>query len=212
VSRRLEVLLAGALLSALVVFAFLPTLGHGWAPIDDGLNFTRNEHYRGLSWDNLRWMWTTRLAGHYIPLSWMTLGADFLVYGMNPAGYHRTNLLLHLANALLFFGLARRFRCLKSAVRADRRAAQRDGVSLRRSPPPPSLHHCVESVVHRASRPALRPFLPARGARLFRLSAAKAEAAGSSMLRAHASPPLSCPRALRPAPGSVAFDAGLLAG
>ncbi len=105
-SRRLEVLLAAGLLTALVLFAFLPTLGQGWAPIDDGLNFTRNEHYRGLGWENLRWMWTTRLAGHYIPLSWMTLGADFLSSGMNPAGYHRTNLLLHLANALLFFGLA----------------------------------------------------------------------------------------------------------
>ena len=105
-SRRLEVLLAAGLLTALVLFAFLPTLGQGWAPIDDGLNFTRNEHYRGLGWENLRWMWTTRLAGHYIPLSWMTLGADFLSSGMNPAGYHRTNLLLHLANALLFLGLA----------------------------------------------------------------------------------------------------------
>lgn len=105
-SRRVAVVFAASLLGTLVLFAFLPTLGHGWAPIDDGLNFTRNEHYRGLGWDNLRWMWTTRLAGHYIPLSWMTLGADFLVSGMNPAGYHRTNLLLHLANALLFFGLA----------------------------------------------------------------------------------------------------------
>jgi hypothetical protein len=106
VSRSAAALIAAALLAALVLFAFLPTLGQGWAPIDDGLNFTRNEHYRGLGWENLRWMWTTRLAGHYIPLSWMTLGADFLVYGMNPAGYHRTNLLLHLANALLLFGLA----------------------------------------------------------------------------------------------------------
>lgn len=107
-SRRSGVLLAAALLTVLVLFAFLPTLGQSWAPIDDGLNFTRNEHYRGLGWENLRWMWTTRLAGHYIPLSWMTLGADFLLSGMNPAGYHRTNLLLHLANALLFFGLALR--------------------------------------------------------------------------------------------------------
>lgn len=106
--RRVEVVVAATLLAALVLFAFLPTLGHGWAPIDDGLNFTRNEHYRGLAWENLRWMWTTRLAGHYIPLSWMTLGADYQVSGMNPAGYHRTNLLLHLANALLFFGLALR--------------------------------------------------------------------------------------------------------
>ena len=105
-SRTVAILAAAGLLVALVLYAFLPTLAQGWAPIDDGLNFTRNEHYRGLGWENLRWMWTTRLAGHYIPLSWMTLGADFLVSGMNPAGYHRTNLLLHLANALLFFGIA----------------------------------------------------------------------------------------------------------
>lgn len=104
--RAVASAVAASLLVALVLYAFLPTLAQGWAPIDDGLNFTRNEEYRGLGWENLRWMWTTRLAGHYIPLSWMTLGADFLVSGMNPVGYHRTNLLLHLANALLLFGIA----------------------------------------------------------------------------------------------------------
>ncbi len=48
-SRSAAALIAAALLAALVLFAFLPTLGQGWAPIDDGLNFTRNEHYRGLA-------------------------------------------------------------------------------------------------------------------------------------------------------------------
>ena len=96
------------MLGCLVLLTFLPTLSQGWAPLDDGLNFLRNERYRGLGSDNLRWMWTTRHAGHYIPLSWMTLGADYLVSGMEPRGYHRTNLLLHLANALLFFALALR--------------------------------------------------------------------------------------------------------
>src|SRR6185295_19265299 len=76
--------------------------------LDDELNFTTNPHYRGLAPENLRWMATTRLAGHYIPLSWLTLAIDFKLSGMNPRGYHRTNLLLHLANALLFFSLARR--------------------------------------------------------------------------------------------------------
>ncbi len=123
------VALAASLLTTLVLFAFLPTLGQGWAPIDDGLNFTRNEHYRGLGWENLRWMWTTRLAGHYIPLSWMTLGADFVLSGMNPAGYHRTNLLLHLANALLFFGLAQRL--LRGAEGAgEARSAEASPVPL----------------------------------------------------------------------------------
>ncbi|MEO8196417.1 MAG: hypothetical protein ABI689_06815 [Thermoanaerobaculia bacterium] len=107
-SRTVVTGLTAALLSVLVLVVFLSTVSHGWAPIDDGLNFTRNEHYRGLGWENLRWMWTTRLAGHYIPLSWMSLGADYLVSDMNPAGYHRTNVLLHLANALLFFALSLR--------------------------------------------------------------------------------------------------------
>src|SRR5207244_10988065 len=53
------------------------------------------------------WMWTTHL-GHYIPLTWMTLGLDYLLWGMNPVGYHLTSLLLHAANAVVFFFLVRR--------------------------------------------------------------------------------------------------------
>src|SRR5262249_40773538 len=44
-------------------------------------------------------------GGHYQPLTWMTLGLDYTVWGMNPVGYHLTNLLLHVANALLFYRL-----------------------------------------------------------------------------------------------------------
>src|SRR5207244_4701442 len=52
-------------------------------------------------------MWTTHL-GHSIPLTWMTLGLDYLLWGMNPFGYHLTSLLLHAANAVLFFFVVRR--------------------------------------------------------------------------------------------------------
>lgn len=106
--RRSVVAVALALvaLTALALFAFLPTLDQGWAPLDDELNFTRNPNYRGFSAEHLRWMWTTRLAGHYIPLSWMTLAADYQFSGMDPRGYHRSNVLLHLANGWLLFALA----------------------------------------------------------------------------------------------------------
>ncbi|MEP7010757.1 MAG: hypothetical protein ABJC13_10570 [Acidobacteriota bacterium] len=107
-NARWPTALAAAVLAALVVALFLPTLEQGWAPLDDELNFTTNPHYRGLAPENLRWMATTRLAGHYIPLSWLTLAIDYELSGMDPRGYHRTNVLLHLANALLFFFLARR--------------------------------------------------------------------------------------------------------
>src|SRR5438445_12191337 len=52
-------------------------------------------------------MWTTH-QGHYIPLTWMTLGLDYLLWGMNPFGYHLTSLLLHAANAVVFFFVVRR--------------------------------------------------------------------------------------------------------
>src|SRR5437870_3095596 len=95
-------------LIALVTFAaFLPTLQNQFVTWDDGKNFLENAHYRGLGWTHIRWMWTTHL-GHYIPLTWMTLGLDYLLWGMNPFGYHLTNLLLHAANAVVFFFVARR--------------------------------------------------------------------------------------------------------
>src|SRR6058998_1202656 len=87
--------------------AFLPTLQNQFVNLDDNDNFLDNPHYRGLAWTHLRWMWTTHL-GHYIPLTWMTLGLDYLLWGMNPVGYHLTSLLLHAANAVVFFFVVRR--------------------------------------------------------------------------------------------------------
>src|SRR5438876_5608423 len=99
-------------LIALVTFAaFLPTLNNQFVGWDDQINFLENPHYRGLAWTHLRWMWTTHM-GHYIPLTWMTLGLDYLLWGMNPLGYHLTNLLLHAANAVGFFFIARRLLAL----------------------------------------------------------------------------------------------------
>src|SRR6059036_3300894 len=86
---------------------FLPTLQNQFVSWDDDKNFLENPHYRGLSWTHLHWMWTTHL-GHYIPLTWMTLGLDYLLWGMNPVGYHLTSLLLHAANAVVFFFVVRR--------------------------------------------------------------------------------------------------------
>src|SRR5713226_9608110 len=95
-------------LIALVTFAaFLPTLQNQFVNWDDDTNFLGNPHYRGLGWTHLRWMWTTHM-GHYIPLTWMTLGLDYLLWGMNPVGYHLTSLLLHAANAVVFFFVVHR--------------------------------------------------------------------------------------------------------
>lgn len=59
-------------------------------------------------------MFTTFLMGHWIPLTWITLGFDYVVWGMNPVGYHLTNLLLHSVNAAVFYLVA--FRLLGLAT------------------------------------------------------------------------------------------------
>jgi Flp pilus assembly protein TadD len=94
--------------------AFLPALEAGFVNWDDDQNFLDNPNYRGLGTAQLRWMFTTFLMGHYIPVTWMTLGLDYVVWGMRPAGYHLTNLLLHAANAVLFYFMA--LRLLRASV------------------------------------------------------------------------------------------------
>ena len=104
------------LIFAVTVAAFFPAVYNGFVLWDDDINILDNPNYRGLDWSHLRWMFTTFYAGHYQPLSWMTLGADYLLWGMNPAGYHLTSVVLHAAGAVLFYFVARRL--LHAAVPA----------------------------------------------------------------------------------------------
>jgi tetratricopeptide (TPR) repeat protein len=101
------------LMVALCTFvAFIPTLSNSWVTWDDDRNFLDNLQYRGLDGTHLHWMWTTFHMGHYIPFSWMTLGLDYELWGMDARGYHLTNLLLHCVNAVLVYFIAKRILAL----------------------------------------------------------------------------------------------------
>jgi Flp pilus assembly protein TadD len=68
-----------------------------------------NPHVQGaFSAANLTWAWTTTQAANWHPLTWLSLMLDTQLFGKGAWGYHLTNLLLHLANTLLLFGLLRR--------------------------------------------------------------------------------------------------------
>jgi len=95
-------------IAALTLAVFSPALNHGFLNWDDEPNLVANLDYRGLGWSQLKWMFTTVLMGHYQPLSWVTFGIDYLIWGMSPRGYHLTNLLLHAGNAVLFYFISRR--------------------------------------------------------------------------------------------------------
>jgi tetratricopeptide (TPR) repeat protein len=96
------------LIALVTVAAFLPAMENEFVDWDDDHNLVNNAHYRGLGWPQLRWMWTTFHMGHYIPLTWMTLGLDYLLWGLQPVGYHLSSLLLHAANAAVFYLVVRR--------------------------------------------------------------------------------------------------------
>src|SRR2546426_430228 len=119
-TRRWIRWLAPSLVALVTLAAFLPTLHNQFVNWDDDVNFLDNPHYRGLGWSQLRWMWTTFHMAHYIPLTWMTLGMDYLIWGMNPVGYHLTSLLLHVTSAVVFFFLARRFLTLALPLASGR--------------------------------------------------------------------------------------------
>ncbi|HLY74403.1 MAG TPA: hypothetical protein VKU80_09815, partial [Planctomycetota bacterium] len=95
------------LIGVSVLVSFLPALGDGFTNWDDQKNFLENYGYRGLAPANLKWMVTSFLLGHWIPLTWLSLGLDYAVWGMNPLGYHLTSLVLHTANAVLLYHLIR---------------------------------------------------------------------------------------------------------
>ncbi len=105
---------------AIITFvAFLPALSAGFVAWDDDKNFVTNFAYRGLGPEQLAWMWTTFHLGTWIPLSWMTLGFDYVLWGMNPAGYHLTNLVLHAANAVVVYAIATRLFRASGMTRPD---------------------------------------------------------------------------------------------
>lgn len=115
---------------ALTFLAFLPSLWNGFVDWDDPLNLTENPDYRGLGWSQLKWMFGGNNTNFYMPLTWLTYGLDYTLWGMNPAGYHLTSLILHALNACVFYFVA--LRLLRAAWRGEfaRDSALRAGAAL----------------------------------------------------------------------------------
>ncbi|HZO43495.1 MAG TPA: tetratricopeptide repeat protein [Methylomirabilota bacterium] len=103
---------------ALITFlVFMPALWGGFVAWDDQVNLYDNPEYRGLTWPQIRWMFSNVTMGHWIPLTWLTFGLDFVLWGMNPFGYHLTSLVVFAANAPALYFVARRL--LRSATSFD---------------------------------------------------------------------------------------------
>ena len=122
--RRLPLLILPVLVFALGGAAFLPSLQGQFLDWDDSVNFVANPHYRGLGWGQIKWMLSATLMGHYIPVTWMSFGLNYVLGGMSPWGYHLGNVLLHATSTVLVYLIARRIlAAAASAGSQDGRAA-----------------------------------------------------------------------------------------
>src|SRR3989475_522669 len=64
----------------LTFLCYLPALSNGFIDWDDSPLLLRNPHYRGLGLEQLRWMFTSRLMGHWMPLNWISFGLHHAVW------------------------------------------------------------------------------------------------------------------------------------
>lgn len=75
---------------------------------DDNYVYDNPRVTGGLGADAARWAFTTGHEQVWIPLTWLSLQLDASLWGAGPAGFHLTNLALHLATVALAWFLARR--------------------------------------------------------------------------------------------------------
>lgn len=93
-------------LSILFISALLlsPTLFNDWVNWDDPAYVTENSLIQNLNTDSiLKIFKTTEVQGIYHPITLISLAIDYSYWGLDPFGFHLSNLIFHLLNTLLVF-------------------------------------------------------------------------------------------------------------
>lgn len=80
------------------------TVGFEFIVVDDHKYvYQNNEVLKGLTWDGIKWAFTTMHASNWHPLTWISHMLDVSLYGIFAGGHHLTNGLFHIANTILLF-------------------------------------------------------------------------------------------------------------
>ena len=97
------------LLALATLLAYCGVFSSEFVNYDDPYYVVQNQHVQaGLSLDGLTWAFTTRDCDNWHPLTWLSLMLDCNLYGSDSAGFHATNLALHILNTVLLFLLLQR--------------------------------------------------------------------------------------------------------
>jgi tetratricopeptide (TPR) repeat protein len=101
--ERLRRLLCICLI-AVTAAVYWPVATHEFIVFDDDVYVADNPWVqRGLDRAGVAWAFSATRAANWHPLTWLSHMLDVELFGLNPAGHHLTNLLLHLAAAVTLF-------------------------------------------------------------------------------------------------------------
>jgi tetratricopeptide (TPR) repeat protein len=108
-SSQRQTLILGLLLVVATLALYNPVSHHPFVNYDDDRYVGDNIHVKaGLHWDTIPWAFTTYDEANWHPLTWLSHALDCQLFGLNPAGHHYTNVLLHAFNVLLLFVFLKR--------------------------------------------------------------------------------------------------------
>ena len=88
-------------ISLLTFTVYLSTLGNGFINWDDDIYIYNNAQLRTLDVPFFQWAFTNLISGSWMPVTWISYGIDHALWGLNPAGFHLTNSLIHAANTFI---------------------------------------------------------------------------------------------------------------
>jgi len=97
-------LLISLLLAAATLALYSPVGRHPFVNYDDQAYVFQNDHVRaGLTWKTVTWALTATAASNWHPVTWLSHALDCQLFGLNPAGHHWVNALIHALNSVLLF-------------------------------------------------------------------------------------------------------------
>lgn len=87
---------------------YVDVLFFGFINLDDNTYIYDNPLLtNGLTWTSVHWAWTKFGAPYYMPLTRLSYIIDAEIFNLNPAGFHLTNLILHIINSILVFFISK---------------------------------------------------------------------------------------------------------
>jgi Flp pilus assembly protein TadD len=90
-------------LITVTVFVYAPVRHYGFVLYDDLQYVTENANIQGAPlWQSIRWAFTTNRG---FALTWLSFILDLRLFGPNPGPLHVMNVVFHVINALLLFGV-----------------------------------------------------------------------------------------------------------